>query len=79
MKGLFPLYLRREPTRDGLLIERAPAQAAKTRDVVAYRDAACTIRAAVWPWHYASKPDRRFRRVMFNCYQWAANWLPDLV
>lgn len=76
---LLPLFLRREPTTDSLLrshIDRLPRNA--RRDVVAYRDRACTIPAARWNWFYSNRPTRAFRRVTFNCYQWRAVWLPDL-
>lgn len=73
---LLPLYLRRELTTDSLLREFCPA--ARRFDVVAYADSACTQRRARWPWHYSRKPDRRFRRVMLNCFTWRAVWLPDL-
>lgn len=70
---LLPLYLRREPTTDAELLRLCPGTT--RRDVVAYADAACTIRKARWPWHYRSKPDKRFKRVTLNCYQWQAVWL----
>ena len=73
--ALLPLYLRREPTTDAELLRLVPN--ARRFDTVAYRDQACTQRAARWPWYYRSKPDRRYRRVMLNCYQWAAVWLPN--
>ena len=72
---MLPLYLRREPTTDHLLIERNATAGAL--DVVAYRDPACTRRAARWPWHFR-RPDRRNRYVTFNCYRWRAVWLPDM-
>jgi len=65
---LLPLYLRREPTTD----TRAPSRL----DVVAYRDPACTARAARWPWFY-KRPRRGSKTVMFNCWRWRAVWLPD--
>lgn len=79
---MLTLYLRREPTTDPATLE-SYGQAglpvpASHRDTVAYRDPAATARAARWPWHYSNRPDRRFRRVMFNCYRWNVVWLPDL-
>ena len=76
--NLLSLYLRREPTTDDVLRRMAPK--AKRFDVVAYKSAECVTPCARWPWHYTkSKPTRRNKRVMFNCYQWATVWLPDAV
>lgn len=73
------LYLRREPTTDSLLLERAGyLPRAAHRDVAAYRDEACSIPAARWSWFASSRPTRAYRRVMFNCYRWRAVWLADL-
>lgn len=66
------LYLRQEPTTDHTTIERNAAQG--RLDIVAYRDEACSVLAARWPWHYSSKPRRGFRTVMFNCWRWRAVW-----
>lgn len=80
--NLLPLYLRREPTTDHVLlqlIKRGIFEPAPYHlDVVAYRDSTCTRLAARWPWHYTAKPTRRAVKVRFNCYDWAANWLPDM-
>lgn len=73
--NLLPLYLRREPTADRLLTERNATAGAV--DVVAYRDLECRNRAARWP-YYVSRPDRRNRYVVLNCWRWRAVWLPDL-
>ena len=73
-----PLYLRREPTTDPLMLERyahLPAQG--KLDVVAYKDAACSKRVARWPWHIKSRPDRRFKRITLNCVSRPVVWLPD--
>jgi hypothetical protein len=72
---MLTLYLRREPTTDATTLKLWPQT--KKRDVVAYRDAAFTDRAAVWPWFYSRKPTRRSRRVMFNCYGYAPVWGAD--
>jgi hypothetical protein len=73
---MLTLYLRREPTTDAELLHWFPN--AKRRDVVAYSDPEASQLKARWPWHYRSKPDRRFKRVMLNCYRWRVVWLPDL-
>lgn len=72
---LLPLFLRREPTTDVVLLKYAPR--AKRNDVVAYKDRACLQPVARWGWH-RRRPDRRFKRVMLNCYQWRAIWVQDL-
>ena len=75
--NLLPLYLRREPTTDDVLLRMAPK--ARKLDVQTYRDAACTNPIARWPWHYSQgKPRRNCRTVTVNCYRWQAVWLPDL-
>jgi hypothetical protein len=71
---ILPVYLRREPTTDALLISRGMTDRS---DVVAYRDPECQNRFARWPW-YMKRPDRRNKQVTLNCYQWAAVWLPDV-
>ena len=68
---LLPLYLRREPTDDRY---RPPGKL----DVVLYRDEACTDRAGRWPWFDNSRPTRRNRSIMFNCWRWRIVWMPDL-
>jgi len=66
MKPVFdflPLYLRKE-RRQGLPV------------VAYYRDPGATKAAAVNPW--PSRPTRRNRFVMLNCFRFRAVWLPDL-
>lgn len=75
MTGLIPLYLRKEPTTDSTLLTMAPK--AEKLDVVAYSDPGMTQVKARWPWYYR-KPDRRFKRVRLNCYDWQAVWCPDV-
>ena len=80
--GLLPLYLRFEPTTDAPTLE-SYGQAglpvpADHRDVVAYRDEACTQIAARWPWHYSTRPRKGARVVTFNCYRWRPVWRPAL-
>ena len=79
MTGLLPLYLRREPTLDPVAIQhKASFRGGRLpKDVVAYRDSECTVRAFCCPWHYSTKPRRNQRRVTFNCWIWEARWLPD--
>lgn len=74
---MITLYLRKEPTTDGVLKIHAPD--AKKFDVVAYRDPAASKVACRWPWHYSSRPTRRNRWVMFNCFRWKAVWLPATI
>lgn len=69
---LFPLYLRKE-TR----IERTNFRDFLIPVTAYYRDAEATDLAAVNPW--PSRPDRRFKTVMLNCYKWRAVWLPDAI
>lgn len=70
------LYLRREPTTDDVAKQYLPScVVARKRDVVAYRDKACTQPIARWPWHYKSKPRSTQRVVTVNCHHWGAVWL----
>lgn len=73
MTNLPPIYLRREPTTDSEMLSTAGK-----KDVVAYvsRDAATPI--ARWPWHYSTRPDKRYATVMLNCCKRKPIWLPDL-
>lgn len=76
---MLPLYLRREPTTDSLLLAYAPwLPRGALRDVVAYRDPGCSRPAARWSWFYRSRPTRAWRRVTLNCCRWRAIWLADL-
>lgn len=70
-----PLFLRMEPSAD----DGQPNAARPRADVVAYRDAECTKRAAIWPWHQKGKPRKRCTYVTFNCYRWRAIWLADVL
>lgn len=76
-----PRYMRKERPANpvincgGDLNVSAPRRA---YDVAIYKDAACTELVARWPWHRAgTRPDRRYRRVMLNCYRWPVVWLED--
>ena len=71
---MIPLYLRREPTTDYVLLGFHPDGAGK-RDVVAYSDEAATQIKVRWPWYFESKPRKGRKYVTFNCYRWAAIWL----
>ncbi len=67
------LYLRREPTTDST--NRAylpPGVLAKTFDVQAYHDSACTQPAGRY---VTGKPDRRNKYVVLNCYRYQAVWV----
>ena len=71
---MITVYARYEPTTDAVYLERL-AGLNKKRDVVIYRDAECTEVKARFSWHFKSKPTRRSKRVMLNCYQWALEWV----
>lgn len=77
---LLPLYLRREVTTDAALRDYAKAAGIpipRKLDVIAYRTPACVKRIARWGWHSPTKPTRRNKRVMLNCFAWQAVWMPD--
>lgn len=59
---MLTLFLRKE-TRDG-----APV-------VAYYADASMSRLKCINPW--PSRPTRRNRYVMLNCYRWRCEWLPD--
>lgn len=77
------LFLRREPTTDSVMLYHPEVVMAREilgkalLDVQAYADSDCTSPVGRWPWHYRNKPTRRNRRVMLNCYEYKAVWLPD--
>lgn len=74
MTGLLPVFARREPTNDSV------ARALKIRnkkDVVFYKDAACTQFFCRWPWHQ-TPPRSTKKKVTLDCYQWAVNWCTPL-
>ncbi|AXQ68555.1 hypothetical protein HOU00_gp121 [Caulobacter phage CcrPW] len=68
------LYLRREPTSQGVPnVDDSPERF----DIVAYRDKAMTDAAGRWPWFYQSKPRKGAKTVMLNCMRHRAAWRPD--
>jgi len=71
-----PLYLRKERTLCARTLAQPASLAASQRDVVA-RTSPDGEPVARWPWHYASKPTRRNRRVTLNCVTRPVIWLPD--
>jgi hypothetical protein len=46
-------------------------------DVVLYHDQACTYLAARHPWYFSTKPTRRSKTVMHNCFRYLLVWLSD--
>jgi hypothetical protein len=79
--SLLSVYLRREPTTDKLLLEHASRYGVridrrKHADVAVYRDRECKRPFVRYPW-WQSRPDRRNKRVVLNCFPWRAVWLPD--
>ena len=72
------LYARKERTTCPHTLAQPAVLASAQRDVVIYRDAAATIPAGRYPWHYtASKPTRRNRWINHNCARYRLEWLPD--
>ncbi|PKO66669.1 MAG: hypothetical protein CVU22_14880 [Betaproteobacteria bacterium HGW-Betaproteobacteria-16] len=78
---LLTLYARREPSqlRACLLGSDTQFHPRTRMDLVIYRDAAATDQVALYPWYRESKPTRRSRIVMHNCFSYELEWLPDLV
>lgn len=78
--NLLTLYARREPSqlRSCLLDSDKQFRPSTRMDLVIYRDAAATDQVALYPWYHASKPNRRSRLVMHNCFSYELEWLPDL-
>ncbi len=73
-----PLYLRREPTTDPVLLDWAPDAALERRDVVAYADPGLHEVVRRWPWHFTFSKPRRFRkRVTIGGRRFRVVWLSD--
>lgn len=73
--GLHTLYLRHEPTTDEVWPQYGDGQT--KYDVRAYYDRRCTRLAGIFPWHYtSSKPRRKQKTMMLNCWRWRVVWLP---
>ena len=79
---ILTLYLRREPTTDKLFIKLckedgidAVAAFPKYHEVAYYRDKEATESAGRNTG--SSRPTRRNKTVMMNCYRWNVVWLPD--
>jgi len=71
------IYLRKEWTTDKMTLDQPASLSSAQRDVVAYDSDCCTKAIARWPWQYSGKPDRRYKRVMFNCHTHNVQWLKD--
>jgi len=63
--GLLTLYARREPTTDVVSVAHG---CANRMDVVLYRDIARTQLVARYGWHLSTKPTKRQKTVMHNCW-----------
>lgn len=61
------LYLQKVPVTDLVC--------GKTFDVVAWDDAAKTNKKCHWAWYNDSRPDKRHKTVMFNCYRYNIVWI----
>lgn len=72
---LIKIYVRREPSTESATL--ALGVTGKF-DVQAYKDEACTERFARWSWDQSTKPTRRNKTAMVNCYRWQLVWLDDL-
>jgi hypothetical protein len=64
-------YARREPTTDRMI------ECKGKRDVVVYRDCECTFFMARFPWYYGSKPTKRNRYTVLNCFRYRLEWMED--
>ncbi len=77
--SLLPVYLRKEPTQDSVLLDFVKRGLNKLteahQDVVVYRDAACKEVFCRWPWYFNSKPTKRHKVIMLNCYKWRVIWI----
>jgi hypothetical protein len=69
------LYARKEPPIDTSTL-RQGLQSKK--DVLFYRDIACTIRYWHWAWH-TFQPRKTKKTITLNNQQWRIHWLADLV
>lgn len=60
-----------------LYAQRMPAKAAPGEyDVCVYADRAGKTLKGRFAWYLSSKPTRRNKYVMLNCYRWRLEWLP---
>lgn len=66
------VFARKEATTDSVSLQHGLAH---KKDVVFYKDAACTQLFARKPWHQSGQPRRTSRFVTLNCYNWALNWV----
>lgn len=69
----FTLYAKREPTSDDILKKYAPN--AKKFDVVIYSDKEGQNKKCVFRWDLSSKPTRRNKYVMINCFRYKLEWI----
>ena len=66
---MLTVYAKYEPTTDAVIINMAPAQAKRKRDLQIYKDEACTIPFARFMW-WQKRPTRRSKTVILNCFRW---------
>jgi hypothetical protein len=84
--GLLTLYLRRVPTSDETLKkyrDKKTGNARKPFDVCVYRSEEAALsgehEAGRWMWYLTTKPRKGCKRFWYNCWQWNAIWLDDVV
>lgn len=71
---LLTLFARKEPTVDPVALSLGLSH---KKDVVFYKDEACTQRYCIWSWYLT--PLRKTRQtVTLNCWPWSIKWLEDL-
>lgn len=77
------MYARKEPTTDSDTLKTLKAhgwerEVRRLKDVVVYRDRACTKPVARFTWCMSSKPKFGSKGTMLNCYWTPLTWLAPL-
>lgn len=68
----FIKYARHEPTTDSTTLSLWPHS--KKQDVQIYHDSNCKQPYARFMWWSSSKPTKRNKSVMINCFRWTLKW-----
>ena len=67
------IYARLEDTTDDIFLKYG--QGKMKKDVVLYKDKQCSNEFARIPWHYKNRPDRRYKHIKLNCYNYQITWI----
>lgn len=78
MKHQFTLYARKEPAVGSTLDKYWHIPLERLHDVRVFRDKEATESVFTIPWHSSREMTRRNKWIMYNCFRYRLEWLPEL-